>query len=340
MKPECKSEPNRNQLLPTQEAIERLFFALQRAESICHKDPEEFIGQIPTQHRAVSYWINAQICYPGLEQAMKMFLPESHEYINSHNLCQLYEAIDKTAKAEVEPNDPEAKEKKKSKNLAKKAIENINSYYRVYHSFHRWPDRPKEKTAEEFLQNIGDMYVNWRYTLREDHDHPPMVHARFMLEIWRSLLRLGNSPWCKLYKTARVDGRIKHYFRRMFIDAADKLWLLQSARGHSAVTGCVDEWVGSVGGELTAGLYVFRHLQNPEEYPIELEGDVKVCVMKSAQGYRHQLKAGELHTSNVFDLMPDQAERCNEIYRMHFMCLDGLRWNTKSEVFEIQEEYA
>ncbi|MYF40685.1 MAG: hypothetical protein F4221_07540 [Rhodothermaceae bacterium] len=260
-----------------------------------------------------------------------MYLPTSQWYDDPHNLSELYDALTETAKC----TDKEEYEASKA---AKIAVDNIRSYYQVYHSFHRFEDRPKEKTAEEFLQNIGDKYTKWRYTLREDWDHPSMVHARFMLEIWRSLLRSGNSPWCRRPQTARIDGRIRHYFQCMFRNAEQNVYILTMNRDGTPDFECINKWVDDMGGALMAGLHVFRHLQRDEKDLITAEGDTKECVIESAQDYRQKIQENVL-PEGIFDMMPDQPERCDEIGRMHHMCSDGLRWNAESDVFEIKEEY-
>lgn len=330
-RPKRKTKRNGIHLLPRPQAFDRLSFTLMHVESICREDPRVFSVQLPTQHGDVAHWVNAHICYSGVEQAMKMFLPTSQWYDDPHNLCELYQILTETAKCK----DKDAYEASKA---AKIAVENIRSYYRVYYSFHRFQDRPKEKTAEDFLLNIGDKYTNWRYTLREDWDHPSMVHARFMLEIWRSLLRSGNSPWCRRPQTARIDDRIRHYFQSMFRDAEQKVYILTMNRDETPDFECINKWVDDMGGVLMAGLHVFRHLQRDEKHLVKAEGDTKECVIKSAQGYRQKIQEKVL-PEGIFDMMPDQPERCDEIYRMHFMCLDGLRWNAESDVFEIEEEY-
>ena len=281
-----------------------------------------------SQHSDVAYWVCAHICYSGVEQAMKMFLPP----IDSHNLERLYKDLNNTAKCED-------KKKREASKAAKIAIEHMRSYYRVYHSFHRLSDRPKEKTVEDFLQTIGDKYENWRYTLREVHDHPSMIHARFMIEIWRSLLRSGDSPWCRIPSTARIDGRICHYFQSMFRDAEEKAHLLTMSGDGTADLECINRWVEDMGGSLMAGLHVFRHLQRDEEHQIRVEGDTNECVIKSAKDYRHKIRKKVL-PEGIFDKMLDLPERLHEIYLMSFMCKDGLRWNAESDVFEIEEEYA
>lgn len=231
-------------------------------------------------------------------------------------------------------------EEEERKRTAGEALKNIRLYYRAYHSFHRWQDRPKEKTAEEFLQNIGDKYINWRYTLREEQDHPSMVHARFMLEIWRSLLKSGNSQWCvDKRRTGRIDSRIQYYFEEMFRDAQTNLYIIESERGEMPGRR-IEEWTESIGGELVAGLCLFRHLHSPKVYPVDIvERDIKECVLKSAAHYFDQVKTRAFRSSGIFDFMPDRDERLDEIERMRFMCLDGLRWNSALEVFEIKDDY-
>jgi len=91
--------------------------------------------------------VNAHICYSGVEQAMKMLLPQYPKTNNPHNLWDLYEKLLDASKGKKNPRE------------ATNAIKRIKSYYQVYHSFHRFSDRPKEKTAEEFLKNIGDKYT-------------------------------------------------------------------------------------------------------------------------------------------------------------------------------------
>lgn len=328
--PKRKSKQNRVPL-PTSQAYARLLIALIHVESICRVDPREFSVQLPTQHRDVPYWVNAHICYSGVEQAMKMFLPADPETDYSHNLWALYQTLTNTAKCTERKKQETAKS-------AKIAIENINSYYRAYHSFHHWSDRPKEKTAPDFLQKYGGKYANWRYTLREVQDHPSMIHSRFMIEIWRSLLKSGNGQWFMGSRLERIDGRIRHFFGRMFSAAHRNQCIMASERGEYPAR-WLDDWIKSVGGELVAGLWVFRHLQCRKQYPFEVESEIKECVLQSARAYRQQIEAETLHTSDIFDTMPDQPERCDEIYRMHLMCLDGLRWNAELGVFETKEEY-
>ena len=304
-------------------------------ESVCRNDPREFSVQLPTQHRDVPYWVNAHICYSGLEQAMKMFIPTSRirklKPTNQHNLWELYQAVKETS---ILIGDEERKRP------AGEAIKNIRLYYQAYHSFHRWQDRPKEKTSEEFLQNIGDKYTNWRYTLREEQDHPTMVHARFMLEIWRSLLKSGNSDWCMdRRRTGRIDSRVQYFFEEMFSDAQTNLYIIELERGETPGRR-IDEWTESVGGELVAGLWLFRHIHSPDEHPFDdVEHDIRESVLRSANRYFNQVKTREFQSTNIYDFMPDRYERLNEIARMHFMCSDGLRWNSELEVFEIKDDY-
>ncbi len=189
--------------------------------------------------------------------------------------------------------------------------------------------------------------MNWRYILRErhehilrdKHDHPAKIHARFMIEIWRSLLRSGNSPQCRVPKTARIDGRICHYFHNMFYGAELEPSFLTMNRGSIPDPECINKWVEDMGGRLMAGLHVFRHLQRDEEHLIRAEGDIR-----SALSDPHRITVRRSEKKNlpkvVFDNMLDWPERLREICLMYFMCKDGLRWNADSDVFEIGKEYA
>lgn len=75
----------------------------------------------------------------------------------------------------------------------------------------------------------------------------------------------------------------------------------------------------------------------PRAIPFEVESDIRECVLMSAQVHHKQISAGGLINSGIFDMMLDLPERCNEICRMHRMCLDGLRWNAESGVFGTKE---
>ncbi len=306
-------------LLCRNQAFERMMYALMCTESVCHRVSEKLPGIIPLIHGDVPYWISAQVCYSGIEQAMKMFLPKSQGENKTHNLWDLYDILVKEAE-------------KDQNSHAARAIKNIKSYYQAYHSFHRYKDRPKERTAEELLENIGSNYTSWRYTLRESHSHPPKVHTRFMIEIWRSLLNLGDSPLCRLPVIRRIDGRIEHFFHRMFSDAEKQPPLIGDSKIY------VEDWVSEMGGALIAGLLVFRHLQCPTKYPIKVEGKVEESVVRTAKCYHRQIKSRTIANREIFDAtLPNNEERYNEVLRMHHMCLDGLGWNTETESFQINQ---
>jgi len=161
-----------------------------------------------------------------------------------------------------------------------------------------------------------------------------------MIEIWRSLLKPKNGLLIgSLNRGKRIDERISHYFKIMFGQAKLKMHCMAIQKGKPPDYECIQKWVAKKRGDLNAGLYVSRYLERNDKYPIDATGNTNNCILEAAKTFRETIKEGCL-PDGVSDRMPDWKARWNEINNMFHMCLDGLRWNEESNVFEIKDEYA
>ena len=297
-------------------AVERLKFALEYVEDFNVRRP---VGIYPRKleiTRGIDDWAIANLCYCGLEQAMKLVIrsrcsdKETEILIrkDGHDLTELYNKIGST-----------------NRNI-------VACYYRVYNSlYQRTSEGSPWGTVDEFIQQIGNDYEAWRYTLSEDHQHPPMLYARCMLEIWRSLLKIAGGNRCGYNDFHRIDQRISNYFSTcVIVKAAD---MMANVKGASCnYWQIIDDWVKEQGGYLCAGLYIFKHLQDPEKYPIDLEEELREQILKLA---RESIKARD--PQNQF---PDgrRMERWEELVMLDCMCSRGLEWDHEEGIFKFEDE--
>ena len=297
-------------------AVERSKFALEYVEDFNVRRPVGIYPHNLEITRGIDDWAIANLCYCGLEQGMKLVIRrrcsdrKTERLIreDKHDLTKLYDKI----------------------GLEEKEI--VASYYRVYYSlYQRTSEGPSCDTVEAFISQIGNDYVAWRYTLTEDQQHPPKVYARCMIEIWRSLLRIVGGPWCAVIDFHSLDQRISKYLKTaVFEKAADEMACLKGASYNYWQV--IDEWVEARGGYLEAGLHVFRHLQKPEKYRIDLEEELQEQVLNLARG---SIKKRDPHTMY---LSGRRLERFEELIMLNSMCSKGMEWDREKGIFKIEVE--
>lgn len=300
--------------LSTIQAVERSEFALEYVEDFSLRRP---VGIYPYKleiTRRFEDWAIANLCYCGLEQAMKLVIrsrcsderAESLIREDRHDLAKLYKKIGSEEK-------------------------NVARYSRVYRSlYRRTSDGPLWDTVDEFIQQIGNDYVAWHYNLTEEQQHPPMVFARCMLEIWRSLLKIVGGNRCGYIDFYRLFQLISNYFETcIIVRAADEMANITASCKYWEI---IDAWVEEQGGYLCAGLHVFKHLQDPEKYPIDLEGDLQEQILKLA---RESIM--ERDPQNQFS-DGRRMERWEELVMLNCMCSRGLEWDHEERRFEIEDE--
>ena len=310
--PMSKSPGKPLNILP---AVERLKFALEYVEDFNVRRP---IGIYPYNleiTRGIDDWAIANLCYCGLEQAMKLVIrsrcsDEETECLirkDGHDLAKLYNKI----------------------GCAEKQI--VAKYYRVYRSlYQRTNDGPPCETAEKFVQQIGNDYVAWRYNLTEDQPHPPRLYARCMLEIWRALLKIVDEIRCGYIDFHRLDRRISNYFEtHIIVLAADQMANMKASCNYWRI---IDDWVEEQGGYLCAGLHVFKHLHDPEKYPIDLEEELQEQILKLARE-----STNKRDPKNQFS-DGRRMERWEEIIMLNCMCSRGLEWDHEDGIFKFKDE--
>lgn len=300
-------------------AAARLAFALEVVEDYEANRPKGVYPHYSKLARGIDDWPVASLCFSGLEQAFKLLIRERHgdkeaQKLNGHELACLFASLPSTDQEKVE------------------------SYYRVYRSFNRFTRPPKEfKTAEQFVKAISDDYTAWRYTLIENQSHPPKIYVHFMLEIWRSLLHLGGKSWCGGVDFLRIDKRIENYFE-LVLRQADHEWIQLCAEKNTATETQmpVIDWVTKErAGFLDAGLHVFRHLEAPSRFSLDPKvEEFQDHLLKAAKEVVVRLAAHERlwNTGILYDGTRDQ--RWEEIKWAIRMCLNGLSWNARDELFE------
>ena len=165
----------------------------------------------------INAWPFICSCYMGIEQTMKLLIrmrdgaPEQL-LRNTHNLECLY-ALLHSSEQDV-----------------------VASYYRVYRSLHNFDSGSIAlETADDFIQQIGDGYIKWRYILVENPE-PPKTHVGLMLETWRALAHLAvHRVWGRRYHTLAhyLGGYIEQNVFR--VAETDKSWEAAIQDGNSGV---------------------------------------------------------------------------------------------------------
>ncbi len=306
-----------NKLLDQNLAATRLAFALEVVEDYEANRPKGVYPHSLKITRGIEDWPIASLCYSGLEQAFKLLIRERQkaQKLNEHKLADLYAYLPSTDQEEIE------------------------SYYRVYRSFNRFTRPPKElKTAKQFIKAISDDYTAWRYTLREHQPHQPKIYAHFMLEIWRSLLKLVDKDGCGGRDFLRIDKRIEIYFSSILRRKTQEEILLCTEKDTAietlmpVINWCTKERKGY----LDAGLHLFRHLRAPSRFSLDAEAELRDLLLKTATEVVKHIKSHKRfwNTGTLEEGLRDQ--RWEEIWWAYSMCLGGLSWNTQRELFEIE----
>lgn len=159
-----------------------------------------------------------------------------------------------------------------------------------------------------------------------------------MLEIWRALLHLGGGSWGKGIDFLRIDKRIEIWFENflapLFMDN-DLFREKKTADAGSFIS--IIDWVEKERkGYLDAGLHVFRHLREPSKFPLDPKTRIfRDNLLKAAAEVVKRIESRKRfwHTGILCDGWRDQ--RWQEMEWAYYRCLEGLSWNTQSELFEI-----
>ena len=251
---------------------------------------------------AINAWTLICGCYMGIEQTMKLLIRmRDGTPARTHDLESLYSSLDPSEKKVVA------------------------ACYRVCRSLHNFDSGSIAlDTADEFIQHIGNGYVEWRYILVENPEMVPKMHLGLMLETWRALVDLVNLRVFEgtSYRTVATILEQDYIVGKVYRDAeSDDEWQAASQEENSGVEFKeLCDWFQHKGRFLQGGIDLFNHHARGTGDSIQASPLLRRVLLRAAD----KAVSGPLPTRRRADI----AMFHNRIRN------GGLAWNSDKGVFE------